>query len=82
MTKRPYTDVQDLVDAAVDQATDVKILPAVDRLDKATNKLEAITPLLQGMVKRQNVHMIWLTILTAAVLLLFLVVFGQDSYIP
>jgi hypothetical protein len=66
----PFTDVIDLVAAATDQAVDERVLPAVDKLDKATRKLEDLHPLLEGIVKRQNGQMAWLVGLTVCVFII------------
>lgn len=71
--KAPYTDIQELVDASTDQAVDEKILPAVEKLEKATDRLDALHPVLVGLVKRQNGHMVWLFTLSSVVLALVIV---------
>ena len=65
MNKRPYTDLEELVEAATDQAVDERVLPAVEELKKATRELRAIAPHLQGLNQRQNGHEVWLIILSA-----------------
>jgi hypothetical protein len=70
MNKRPYTDIQDLVDAATDQAMDEKLLPAVKRLETAAQRLDDLHPVLTGLVKRQNAQMVWLFVLSGIVLAL------------
>ncbi len=80
MNKRPITDLDDLVHAATDQAVDERIAPAVERLEKATRALEGITPLLININKRQNTQMLWLVGLTAAVIVIGLVLFSHLQY--
>ena len=67
---RPYTDVENLVSASVDQAVDEKLSPAIMRLDAATKKLDDITPLLKGICNRQMGQAIWMYGLTVCVLVI------------
>jgi len=77
MNKRPYTDIQDLVDAATDQAMDEKLLPAVKRLEIAAQRLDDLHPVLTGLVKRQNAQMVWLFALSGVVLGLVIIAFNN-----
>ncbi|KKM75011.1 hypothetical protein LCGC14_1394530 [marine sediment metagenome] len=71
---RPYTDVEDLVNASVDQAVDERILPAVDKLNNATKKLDDITPILKGIVDRQAGQAIWMYSITICIVVIAIVV--------
>jgi len=62
--RRPLTDLEDLVAASVDQAVEERLIPAIDRLDRATKRLEDVTPLLERIHKRQNVIESWLIIIS------------------
>jgi len=77
----PYTDLDELVNAATDQAVDVRVLPAIERLENATHALEEVTPLLVNINKRQNSQMIWLVGLTAAIVVMGLVLFSHLQHI-
>ena len=71
---RPYTDVEDLVNASVDQAVDERILPAVDKLNNATKKLDDLTPILKGIVDRQAGQAIWMYSITICIVVIAIVV--------
>lgn len=70
MTKRPYTDIEDLVNASVDQAVDEKLSPAITRLDAATRSLADITPILKGICGRQFGQAIWMYGITICVVVI------------
>jgi len=76
----PYTDLEDLVHAATDNAIDIRVLPVIERLENATTALEEVTPLLQNINKRQNTQMIWLVGLTTALAVIGFVLFSHLQY--
>jgi len=60
----PYTDLEDLVNAATDQAVDERVLPAVKELKDAREELVSVTTVFTTTRRRIDAHEIWLVILT------------------
>lgn len=62
---RPFTDLEDLVHAATDQAVDERVMPVIKEMRSATEDLRAAAGAFDHIHRRQNGQEIWLIVLSA-----------------